>query len=304
LYADLYLTRAEYLFAGVEGGERGMVAVYGVPFDSTSSFRAGQREGPIAVRRASANIESNGYVLDGIYIEDVGVVDVGDVAVVHGDAGETLERVRLVTRELARDWSLLAGIGGEHLVTLGALAGTSEAMGSRLCAVVFDAHFDLRDEYLGLKNSHATVFKRALDHAYVDRVFYVGVRAWSREERDLADSDPRVDYVTARMASLSGPANVAARIRRFSEDCQAIYVSVDVDVLDPGHAPGVANPEPGGMSIHDILEIIASVVDERVVGVDVVEVSPPHDCGGVTAVAAAKILQEALLASYRSRRAR
>jgi len=303
LYADLYLTRAEYLFAGVEG-ERGAVAVYGVPFDSTSSFRVGQREGPLAVRRASANIESNGYVLDNLYIEDVGVVDVGDVAVVHGDVSETLERVRLVTGELARQWGLLAGIGGEHLMTLGALAGISGALGSRLCAVVFDAHFDLRDEYLGLRSSHATVFKRALDHAYVDRVFYVGVRAWSREERELADSDSRVDYVTARMASLDGPANVAARARRFTENCRALYVSVDVDVLDPAYAPGVANPEPGGLTIHEVLETIAGVVDERVVGVDVVEVAPPHDCSGVTAVAAAKILQEMLLANYRARRAR
>jgi len=303
LYADLYLTRAEYLFAGVEG-ERGAVAVYGVPFDSTSSFRVGQREGPLAVRRASANIESNGYVFDNIYVEDVGVVDVGDIAVVHGDAGETLERVRLVTGELAQQWGLLAGIGGEHLVTLGALAGVSGALGSRLCAIVFDAHFDLREEYLGVRSSHATVFKRALDHAYVDRVFYVGVRAWSREERELADSDSRIDYVTARLASLDGPANVAARARRFTEDCKAIYVSVDVDVLDPAYAPGVANPEPGGLTIHEVLETIAGVVDERVVGVDVVEVAPPHDCSGATAVAAAKILQEMLLAHYKARRVR
>ncbi len=298
---DIYMTKAEYSFAGLEGGE-GLVYVIGVPFDSTSSFRSGQRRGPAAVRRASANIESNGYVNSEVYIENVGVIDLGDVGVVHGDVRETLHRVERVAEELGGEGKLLAAIGGEHTITLGLLRGLASKNGAP-CVIVLDAHFDLRDEYLGLKLSHATVFRRALEEGVAERVFYLGVRAWDPGELEYAKSSDRVDWVTSRMLQLSGVANAVAHARHFTSRCESIYLSIDIDFLDPAYAPGAANPEPGGATIWDLLEAVAGLAsDNRLIGVDVVEVAPQYDCGEATSIAAAKALQEAILAYYNARR--
>ncbi len=295
-YADLYLGRPEYFFSGVEKA-RGRITVYGVPFDSTSSYRSGQREGPRAIRAASANIESNGYTLPDSYIEDVDLGDAGDVAVVHGDPEETLTRVARVVEDLSQSGSIPLGLGGEHLATLGALRGLYKSRG-RLCIIVFDAHFDLREDYLGLRLSHATVFRRALEENLASKVFYVGVRAWDPGEKRLADEKESVDYVTARTARLLGPRNIAARARGFLADCENLYISVDMDALDPSTAPGVANPEPGGIDMHLLLELVSELADDRIVGADIVEVAPPFDCGGVTSIAAAKVAQELVLSLW------
>ena len=295
-YADLYLGRPEYFFSGVEKS-RGRITIYGVPFDSTSSYRSGQREGPRAIRAASANIESNGYTLPDAYIEDVDLGDAGDVAVVHGDPEETLTRVARVVEDLSSENITPIGLGGEHLATLGALRGVSRSLG-RPCLIVFDAHFDLREDYLGLRLSHASVFKRAIEENIVSRIFYVGVRAWDPSEKSFADDKNNIDYVTSRTARLLGPRNVAARVRSFLEDCNQVYISIDMDALDPSSAPGVANPEPGGLDIHMLLELVSELADDRIVGADIVEVAPPFDCGGVTSVVAAKIAQELILSLW------
>ncbi len=296
---DLYTTRSEYRFAGIESAS-GVYAVYGFPFDSTASYRGGQRFAPMHVRRASANIESNGYYAEESYIEEVPLFDVGDVAVVHGDAAASLYRLEKVVESIAGDGGVPVGIGGEHLLTLGALRGLAGGKGP-LCVIVLDAHFDLRDEYLGLRLSHATVFRRALEEGVASRIFYAGVRAWDRREKEGADRDSRVSYVSARRFAMLGPVNAAALARRHLEGCKRVYVSVDIDVLDPAFAPGVGNPEPGGIGVRDVLEFLAFTVDDRIAGFDVVEVSPPHDCGEAAAFAAAKILQELLLLANTAR---
>ncbi len=295
-YADLYLGRPEYFFSGVEKA-RGKITVYGVPFDSTSSYRSGQREGPRAIRAASANIESNGYTLPDAYIEDVDLGDAGDVAVVHGDPEETLTRVARVVEDLSSNGIVPVGLGGEHLVTLGALRGVSARFG-RPCLIVFDAHFDLREDYLGLRLSHASVFRRALEENLVSKIFYIGVRAWDVSERSFADDKAWIDYVASSTARLLGPRNVAARARSFLSDCDRLYITIDMDALDPSAAPGVANPEPGGLDMHMLLELVSELADDRIVGADVVEVAPPFDCSGVTSIAAAKIVQELILSLW------
>jgi len=292
---ELYLVRRPLVFGGFEVDRgRARFSLIGFPFDSTSSHRSGQRYGPLFVREASMNIESNGYSVDG-FIEDVPVYDEGDLAVVHGDPVESVERLSKVVSEVVGEGKRVVVIGGEHVATIGVIRGL-RALGVKPCILAFDAHLDLRFEYLGVKYSHACVMRRALEILGDIQLTYVGVRAYSREELEIARSKRNIEIITVRAVETLGLANVVAQVRRSLSKCESIYVTIDMDVYDPSHAPGVGNPEPGGLSARELLPVVAGVIDERVVGIDVVEVTPPYDQGGVTSVLAAKTLQEALIA--------
>ncbi len=299
----IYVEETPWAFGGyrrpLEGAE---FAVYGVPLDSTASYRTGQRWGPYEVRRASAFIEFNS-LRTGVDVDEVSVADAGDVAVVHGDVRVTLERVARVSSALARLGLVPLMIGGEHTATLAAYRGVTEALGEPPCMVVFDAHFDLRDEYLGLRLSHATFMRRLVESTPPPQLVYVGVRGFSRDEQRYAAAVGAAYYTPRDIASL-GEANVAASIRRRLSNCKSVYVSIDLDVLDPAYAPGVGNPEPEGLSTFTLYEILSSVADERLAGGDVVEAAPPHDCTGVTSVTAAKTLVEMIAAAHAARRRR
>ena len=297
-YAEFYLTRSEYLFAGIEAS-KGRIAILGVPFDGTASYRPGQRFGPAALRRASVNLESNSLVTGDEYVEGIPVADLGDLAVVHGDAHETLARTSRVVSELASEGVMPAVIGGEHLITLGVLEGLHAIYG-RLCLVSFDAHYDLRDDYLGLQLSHATYARRAWEKGLLDRIVYVGVRAWDKEESVFAEEKPVIHMVHAREVYRLGSRTVAGVVRRHLEPCKHVYITVDMDVYDPAFAPGVANPEPGGLNPYQVMEVIHDIVDERIVGFDVVELSPDYDCSGATSLLAAKTMQELAIATGRT----
>ncbi len=272
----------------------------GVPLDSTASYRTGQRWGPEAIRRASAYIEF--YSLRaGFDVDEIPVSDVGDVAVVYGDAYATLSRIEKVVDALASTGRIPIILGGEHTVTLGVLRGLRRA-GRTPCLVVFDAHFDLRSEYAGSRLSHATVMRRIIEDVGPERVVYLGVRGFSPEELDYARRRSEVRFYTVRDVMVMGEVNVAASARKDLKECKQIYVSIDVDVLDPAYAPGVGNPEPEGFTSFTLYELIHGVVDRRLVGFDVVEVAPPHDCSDKTAVAAAKTIVEVIAAREASRR--
>lgn len=292
---DLYLIRRPLVFGGFEVDRgRARFSLVGFPFDSTSSHRSGQRYGPLFIREASMNIESNGYSVDG-FIEDVAIHDEGDLAVVHGDVVESIERLSKVVEEIVGEGKRIIVIGGEHVATIGVIKGVRRA-GFKPCMLVFDAHLDLRYDYLGVKYSHACVMRRVLEVLGDTQVVYVGVRAYSRDEIEIARSKQNLEIITSRAIEVMGLANVIAQVRRGLSKCDSVYVTIDIDVYDPSQAPGVGNPEPGGLTARELLPIIANVVDERVVGVDVVEVTPPYDHGGVTSILAAKTLQEALIA--------
>ncbi|MEB3851836.1 MAG: agmatinase [Desulfurococcales archaeon] len=283
---------------------RSIYSLVGVPFDSTSSYRSGQRWGPRAIREASAFIEFTSLHA-GLDVEEVPIYDEGDVGVVHGDARETLRRVSAATRALAGEGRRLIVLGGEHTVTYGVLEGLASALGRTPCLVVLDAHFDLRGDYLGNPYSHACVMRRVLERLHPPRVYYVGVRGFAREELELASSREGVAYSTSLDVERLGEANVAARVKRFLGECGSVYLSVDLDFLDPSQAPGVGNPEPGGLTFREALNLIHAIVDERLVGFDVVELAPPHDPAGLTAVVAAKLVVEVVAAHARAlRRAR
>ncbi|GAB6148205.1 agmatinase [Stetteria hydrogenophila] len=299
----LYVEETPWAFGGSRRPlEQSEYFLFGAPFDSTASYRTGQRWGPEAIRRASAFIEF--YSLRaGFDVDEIPVADVGDVAVVYGDARATVSRVERVVEALASTGRIPVMLGGEHTVTLGAVRGLARA-GRLPCLVVFDAHFDLRSEYAGLRLSHATVMRRIIEEVGPERVVYVGVRGFAQEELDYARRRGEVKFYTVRDVMIMGEVNVAASIRKDLKDCRHVYVTVDIDVLDPAYAPGVGNPEPEGFTTFTLYEIIHGVVDGRLAGFDVVEVSPPHDCGGVTAAAAAKTVVEVVAAREAARRRR
>ena len=290
---SLYITQAARRFAGIEGNPRSKYRILGVPFDSTTSYRPGTRFAPDAVRQAAAALEGNSFFIKDVYIEDAAPYDEGDVAVSIGDVAESLLRVEAAVKEV-KDRGIPILIGGEHTITLGAYRALADR---RPCLVVFDAHLDLRDEYLGLKVGHATFLRRLIEERSPPRVIHLGSRAFSREEIAAAKRPSFVMRGAQDFIAL-GPANVASGVINELKDCEAVYVSVDMDVFDPSYAPGVGNPEPLGLTPLDVITVLNRIVDERLVGLDVVEVSPPYDPGGVTSALAAKVLLEAILKHY------
>jgi agmatinase len=290
----LYITSANRVFAGIEGSPKSAYRVIGVPYDSTTSFRPGTRFGPDAVRLAAAGLESNSAFIKDVFLEDLSPYDEGDVAVSIGDTNETISRVETVIRELSSS-GLPVMIGGEHTVTLGALRAFAER---NPCVVMFDAHLDLRNEYLGLKVGHATFMRRALEQVRVPKLIYVGARALSREELEFVRTRSNIAVFSPTDIMTLGPVNVASSISSHLKDCEGFYLTVDMDAFDPAYAPGVGNPEPLGLTPYDGLYMVSRIVDERLLGVDVVEVSPHYDPGGGTAALAAKVLIEAMIKHY------
>lgn len=299
---ELYTSRGECLFGPERTVENPQYTVLGVPLDSTSSYRPGQRFAPLEIRRAVYNIEWNSLFVDEAYLYDVEVEDAGDLAVVHGDPKTTLERLGNVIEEIAGSGRIPVVLGGEHLILYGVIDGLVRA-GLRPCIVSFDAHFDLREEYLGLRMSHATVMRRVVEKFRPPRIYYVGVRAWEKEEIEYAKTRREIEYETSMGLKKIGPLNLLASIRRSLSGCKHIYVTIDMDALDPAYAPGVANPEAVGLTPSELLQILYGLAtDERLAGLDLVEVSPPYDPGGATSILAARILVEALILNQLVRR--
>ena len=294
-YRELYTGITECYFGTQKRFENPLYTILGVPFDSTSSYKAGQRFAPCEIRRASFNIEWNSLLVDEAYLYDVPLEDIGDLAVVHGDQHATLERLAGVIEELVGENRIPVVLGGEHLITYGVVKGLRQA-GMNPCMVVFDAHFDLRNEYLGLSLSHATVMRRIHERFVPPLIHYIGVRGWEKEEIDYARSRSEIYYETSLTVKRIGPANIAARLRGTLSECDQVYLSIDMDVFDPSYAPGVANPEALGLSPTDVLLILYELAsDERLAGLDLVEVTPTYDPSGITSILASKLLVETLI---------
>jgi len=269
-------------FLGADLHSHPAALLIGVPFDATSTFRAGSRHAPGAIRWASQSIETFSPVLRRD-LEDIAFGDEGDLHV----EGMTPEAMvdTLASRIGALEAATLPVIvGGEHTVTLGivrALAGRHRD----LAVLQLDAHTDLRDEYEGRRVSHATVMRRILDLVSPGSLVAAGIRAGTREEFLLSTG---LRYSSHRLAI---PPEVWTWL-----EARPVYITIDIDVMDPADAPGTGNPEPEGVSAHELLTFVRRLEGLRVVGVDLVEVSPPYDPSGRTSVLAATILREAILA--------
>lgn len=269
-------------------------AVLGVPYDHTSTYRAGSRFAPRAIRDASLNIET--YSLrTGIDIEHVAIHDAGDLHVVD-NVSETVDRLSKVTKDLLSAGKMPVIIGGEHTITLGPIRSLPKSTG----VVSFDAHGDLRDEYGGGKLSHATVMRRITDVIGTGGILVCGVRALCKEEVDFIE-EQKIEKMTPWEIRELGLAKATQRVKAFSRRFEHVYLTIDTDVLDPAFAPGVANPEFDGLTPDELLTLARAVADDRMIGFDLVEVCPNYDTGA-TAVAAARLIFEVISQAEKSRK--
>jgi len=275
--------------------EKADYVVVGVPFDATSTYRTGARFAPLAIREASLNIETHSF-RSNIDVEDLKIHDLGDLHV-SGDVKQTLSRLSSTVRELVEAKKTPILIGGEHTLTLGAMRGIG---GNDAAVLSFDAHLDLRQKYMDLTTSHTTFMRRLNEQVKPRRIVEVGTRAVCREELKYA-KEAGIQQFTAIRVREDGCEAIAKAIKEAVKDCTKIYLTIDMDVLDPAFAPAVQNPEPDGLSTRTLLDILLNLCDERLACLDLVEVAPPYD-QGVTAVQAARILFEALCRIEKARK--
>ncbi len=256
-----------------------VATVYGIPFDSTHSYKPGCRFGPDAIRDAFNNIEIFHPELQ-VDLETVNIEDLGNTkhTVV---ASEMLDMIRKITRELVEKNRQLFILGGEHLITYGTYMSFPKETGY----VVFDAHYDLRDEYADIKLSHASYLRRIVEERGSDNILHVGARAFVKEELAFLKENNIKTISDKEIRQGKGPQILKDHISTFDK----LYTSFDLDVLDPAFAPGVGNPEAVGISSRELFDMIYSLENKKVGGVDIVELNPTYD-NGSTASLAAKIM--------------
>jgi len=295
-YHELFVSRSNVFSGFQKPFEKADYTILGVPFDVTSTYRTGARFGPNAIRQASLNIETYSFRTD-IDIEDLQLHDLGDLDT-STDTEKTLERLELVIKDILEAGKTPVTIGGEHTITLGIMKGLGDKA-SKTAIVSFDAHLDLRDEFMGLKRSHTTFMRRLNEEAKPAKIIEVGTRAVCKEELDYAEK-AGIEFFTARQIRTEGSERIAKKLMEKLARYKNVYLSVDMDILDPAYAPAVQNPEPEGVETHTLLDILCNICDKRVRGFDVVEVAPNYD-HGTSAIQAAKITSEVLCCLEKSR---
>ncbi|MEV4174863.1 agmatinase [Nonomuraea sp. NPDC049709] len=266
---------------------RADVAVVGVPFDTGVSYRPGARFGPAAVREASRLLRPYHPGLDVAPFERVQVADAGDIAVNPYDIGAAIETIEGAADELD---ARLVTIGGDHTIALPLLRSAARKHGP-VALVHFDAHLDTWDTYFGAEYTHGTPFRRAVEEGILDTeaLSHVGIRGSLYGKKDL-EEDRRLGFgiVTAADVLRRGLDEVIDLLRQRVGD-RPLYVSVDIDVLDPAHAPGTGTPEAGGLTSRELLEILRGLAGANLIGADVVEVAPAYDHAEITSIAASHV---------------
>ncbi len=294
---ELYVSQSNVFSGYQKPFEKADYIIIGVPFDVTSTYRTGARFGPNAIRQASLNIETYSF-RTGIDIEDLRLHDLGDLHIAT-DTKKTLEMLELVTKDILKAGKTPVTIGGEHTITLGT-AKSLQNLVQKTAIVSFDAHLDLRNEFQGLKLSHTTFMRRINEEAKPARIIEVGTRAVCKEELAYAKKAD-IKYYTTREIRKQGAAAIAGQLKKELANYRHVYVSVDMDILDPAYVPAAQNPEPDGLETHTLLEILAAICDKRTVGFDVLEVAPNYD-QGTSAIQAAKVIFEILCNVEKSRK--
>ena len=266
------------------------VAVVGVPFDTGVSYRPGARFAPSAVREASRLLRPYNPGLDVSPFERVQVVDGGDIAVNPFHIGEAIETIDQAATDLQAGGTRLVTIGGDHTIALPLLRAVSRIHGP-VALLHFDAHLDTWDTYFGEPYTHGTPFRRAVEDGILDTeaISHVGTRGPLYGKKDLED-DRRLGFgiVTSSDVMRRGVDETVDALRQ-RIGARPLYVSIDIDVLDPAHAPGTGTPEAGGMTSRELLEIVRGLRGLNLVGADVVEVAPAYDHADITSVAASHV---------------
>ena len=256
-----------------------LALVFGVPFDSTHSYKPGCRFGPDVIRDAFNNIEI--FQSDfGVDLENVNVNDLGNTkhTVV---ATEMIQVVEKITSELKKQNKQLIILGGEHLITLASYLTFPKETGF----VVFDAHYDLREQYADTKLSHAAYLRRIVEKRGAENIVHVGARAFVKEELAFLKENNIATISDKNIRNGDGIKQLKDTVSTFD----SLYVSVDLDVLDPAFAPGVGNPEAVGISSRELYDLIISLQNKKIIAADIVELNPSFD-NGSTASMAAKLI--------------
>jgi agmatinase len=280
------------------------VAVLGVPFDNGTSYRPGARFGPMAVRQASRHLRPGFHVELGCApFQAIQVVDAGDVPVTPFDIDAAMTQVRDQAVDLARGGRRIVAIGGDHTIALPMLRAAVSQHGP-VALVHFDAHLDTWDTYFDAPTTHGTVFRRAFEEGLLveDHSVHVGIRGPLYGEADLAD-DRRFGFRTIRASDVDDlgiPGTIDAVLERVAD--LPVYLSVDIDVLDPAFAPGTGTPEAGGLTSRELLRVLRGLTALPLIGADVVEVAPAYDHGEVTAIAAATVAYDLITLMARAGR--
>lgn len=265
--------------------EESNVVLVGIPMDFTVSFRPGTRMGPQQIRNVSYGLEEYSVYLDDD-LTDYKYYDSGDISLPFGRVDESLRRIGEVTKKILNDNKFPIMMGGEHLVSFPIIKEFA-AKYPDLIVVHFDAHADLREDYMGETNSHATVMRKVSEIIGGKNLYQFGIRSGSREEFIYAADNTNM-YINNVLPALQ---NIIPKLKG-----KPVYVSLDIDVVDPAYAPGTGTAEPGGITSQEMLEAIHTLADLNIVGFDLVEVSPIYDQSERTSLLAAKIIREAILA--------
>lgn len=285
----------------LEEVDRADIAVVGVPFDTGVSYRPGARFGPAHVRESSRLLRPYNPATDTSPFVAVQVADAGDIACNPFIIDEAVAAVQEGASALLDTGAKLMTIGGDHTIALPLLREIAKRHGP-VAVVHFDAHLDTWDTYFGVETTHGTPFRRASEEGLLDLTscMHVGIRGPLYSSNDLSD-DEKLGFqvVTSRDLQLQGLAWAIDRIVQRVGD-RPVYVSVDIDVLDPAHAPGTGTPEAGGLTSRELLEMLRVFGDMNLVSADVVEVAPAYDHAQLTGVAAAHVAYELITAMARN----
>ena len=267
------------------------VVIFGAPFDSTTSFRPGTRFASAVMRNESFGIETYSPYQDKD-LEDINVFDAGDLELSFGNSESALKDIEDMATEVLKDGKIPFMIGGEHSVTLGTVRAVAEKYPD-LHIIQFDAHTDLRDDYLGQKYSHASVIRRCWDIVGDGRIFQFGIRSGERAEWEFAKEHLNItkfnfgnnfDELDKAIEKLEG---------------KPVYFTLDLDVLDPSEFPGTGTPEAGGVTFTELHKAIEKISKLNIVGLDMNELSPIYDQSGQSTALACKLLREILLYIYK-----
>lgn len=259
------------------------IVVFGAPFDSTTSFRPGARFASSVMRNESYGIETYSPYQDKD-LSEISVFDGGDLELPYGNTIKALEAIENYVSNIISDDKIPFMIGGEHLVSYGAVKAVAGKYND-LHLIHFDAHADLRDQYLGEKFSHATVMRRVWEIVGDNRIFQFGIRSGTREEFLWGKN-----HLFTQKFNFERLVEVVEKLGK-----KPVYISLDLDVLDPSIFPGTGTPEGGGVSFNELMNACLKLVPLNIVGIDINELSPVYDQSGVSTAVACKLLRELLL---------
>ncbi len=274
-------------FLGCEADfDESRIVIFGAPFDSTTSYRPGTRFASRTMRAESYGLETYSPYLD-LDLEDTKIFDSGDLELCFGDTELALSAIEERTDIIVKNGKIPLMIGGEHLVTLGAVRAVAKKYPD-LHIVHFDAHADLREEYLGARLSHASVIHRVWDIVGDGKIYQFGIRSGERAEFAWGK-----DHVTTNLFDFKTLDDVVEKLKG-----KPVYFTLDLDVLDPSVFPGTGTPEAGGVSFNELREACMKVSKLNIVGMDINELSPMLDASGASTAVALKVMRELLLAVY------